>query len=237
MRILTTLGVATATALLTAAATVAQPQTTTPSTTGTTATEDQARTGTTTATSGSSTTDTTGAMDATTTGTTSSSTNTRATTTGRDTGTTSGAASLQGQDAEFLRKAMEGGREEVQKAQDAMQNAQRADTRNAAAMMLKDHQRANEQLERLAQRKGWSVPAAPSMQADQARDQSRSATMGGDFDDRYIADEIRHHRETIALYRAQASGGSDPELTQFARESLPKLEHHLEMLESARTGK
>jgi putative membrane protein len=151
---------------------------------------------------------------------------------------TSGSSNLRGQDAEFLRKAVQGGYEEVQNAQMAIQNAQRAETRDAASMMLEDHQRANQQLASLAQRKGWTIPSASQMESDQARDQSGSTmSSGADFDSRYIAEEIRHHRETIALYRAQVSGGSDPDLRQFAQESLPKLEHHLEMLERANTGK
>ena len=77
-------------------------------------------------------------------------------------GTGSSSASLQGQDAEFVRKALEGGREEVQNAQLALQHAQRAETRNAASMMLEDHQRANQQLEQLAQRKGLSTSESSS---------------------------------------------------------------------------
>ena len=64
-----------------------------------------------------------------------------------------------------------------------------------------------------------------------------SASGSGSFDDRFLADQIRMHREAISLYRAQASGGSDPELRQFARDQLPHLEHHLEMLQGSNTQK
>lgn len=37
--------------------------------------------------------------------------------------------------------------------------------------------------------------------------------------------------------RAQESSGSDPDLRQFARDTLPHLEHHLEMLQGANTQK
>jgi putative membrane protein len=164
-------------------------------------------------------------------------------TTGTDTKTstssvTAGSGTLRGQDAEFLRKAAQAGYEEVQNAQMALQSAQLAETRNAASIMLEDHQRANEQLASLAQGKGWSMPSTSDMESDQARDQSRSSTdAGSDFDSRYVSEEIRHHREAIALYRAQVAGGSDPDLRRFAQESLPKLEHHLDMLEGANTRK
>ena len=154
-------------------------------------------------------------------------------------GTGSSSASLQGQDAEFVRKALEGGREEVQNAQLALQHAQRAETRSAASMMLEDHQRANQQLEQLAQRKGLSTSESSSSataQGDEARSGSSTAG-GGDFDSRFITQEISHHRDSIALFRQQASSGSDSDLRQFATDSLPKLEHHLEMLESANNSK
>jgi len=159
--------------------------------------------------------------------------------------TTGGAASstLRGQDAEFLRQAMQSGQEEVQNAQLALQSAQRSETRNAASMMVQDHQRANQQLEQLAQRKGWAMPASSmssgSAQSDQARSSSSSMSSSGsgDFDSRFVSEEIRHHRDSISLFRSEASGGSDPDLRQFAKDNLPKLEHHLAMLESANARK
>ena len=69
-------------------------------------------------------------------------------------------------------------------------------------------------------------------------DEAMTSTSGsGSFDDRFLADQIRMHREAIALYRAQASGGSDPDLRQFASDQLPHLEHHLEMLQGSNTQK
>lgn len=143
-------------------------------------------------------------------------------------------ASLAGTDATFLQKAMEGGREEVQRAQTAMRSAQRAEVRNVASMMLEDHRRTNEKLAALASRKGWNVPS-DSTTAES--DQARMPAAGPGFDDDYLEDEIRHHRETISLFRAQESTGSDPDLRAFARDTLPALEHHLEMLQGSYSAK
>jgi putative membrane protein len=152
---------------------------------------------------------------------------------------TTGTVSLQGTDATFLRRALEGGREEVQRAEVAMRNAQRAEVRNVASTMHEEHRRSNEKLEQLASRKGWDVPAATDIAAtDTAEsDQQRRMGTGAAYDDNYLEEEIRHHRETIALYRAQTSSGSDPDLRQFAQDSLPTLEHHLEMLQGSLSAK
>lgn len=208
---------AAAAALLTAAASVGQPQSYDP------ATRDQP---TATPPAGSS------AQPSTTPGSSSSTAGSGASSASApSSSTTGGAASrLESVDAEFLRKAVEGGRAEVDAAQLAMRDAQRAEIRNAASMMLEDHRRANQQLEQLAKGKGWALPAATP-----ERDQP--LTKGGDFDSQYVEQQIRAHRETIAMFRAQSAGGSDPELVRFAQDTLPTLEHHLEMLQSANTAK
>ena len=228
----------TTTALLTAAASVAQPQTVDPSTgmtssSSTTTTSNPDTTGTTSTTGTTGTTSTT-ALTPGTLGTPAPSANT-ADRAQSAIGSTAGASRLQGDDATFLQRAMEMGRLEVAHAQAALDGAQRNDTRTAARMLLEDHQRANEQLQQLASRKGWSMPTeSESAESDQAR----AAASAGNFDDdRFMAEQIRMHRDAISLFRAQASSGADPELRQFARDQLPHLEHHLEMLQGQETQK
>lgn len=234
------------TALLTAAASVAQPQTTTgTSTDAPTTTTD-------------SSTQTTPAAADTTTGISnsatrspdrdqSSTTGTTATPTGNDPATTTGSAaaagastmaadanSLQGQDAQFLRQAMESDRMEIASAQAALANAERSETKTAAQMLLQDHQQSSQKLQQLASRKGWPMPVGISSAES---DQARMTSAGAGFDDRFMAEQIRMHRDAIALFRQQVASGSDPDLRQFASEQLPHLEHHLEMLQGSHTRK
>lgn len=224
-------------ALAVGSATWAQstPTTAGSTTTGSTTTEDRAMGTSTpsssTTSSGQSTSSTAATTDSGT-GNTNTTSPTGTTTSGTS-GSTGRTASLAGTDATFLRKAMEGGLEEVQRAQAAMQSAQRAEVRNVASMMLEDHRRTNEKLTQLASSKGWNVPStASTAESDQSR-----MSAGPGFDDNYLEDEIRHHRETISLFRAQASSGSDPDLRQFAQDTLPALEHHLEMLQGSYSAK
>lgn len=137
---------------------------------------------------------------------------------------------LQGQDAEFLRRALQSDRLEIASAQAALNNAQRPETREAARMLLEDHQASSQKLQQLASRKGWAMPAG-GMNAE--ADQARMPAAGADFDSRFTAEQVRMHREAIALFREQVAGGSDPDLRQFAKEQLPHLEHHLEMLQGS----
>jgi len=158
-------------------------------------------------------------------------------TTGTTTGSTAsnGSSTLQGQDATFVRRAAESDRLEIAQAQAALNNAQRSDTKSTARMLVDDHQRSSERLQELASRKGWQWPSSTgSAESDQAR---MTSTSGSNFDDRFMADQIRAHKEAISLYRTEASSGTDPDLRQFARDQLPALEHHLEMLQGTNTQK
>ena len=170
-----------------------------------------------------------------TTGTTMSGSTSSTGTLGGATATTGTSSTLQGQDAMFLQKAAQSGREEVADAQLALQNAQRSETKSVAQMMMDDHKRSNDQLQQLAGRKGWTMPSAGSAESDQSRDLASGGK--SDFDQRYITEEIRDHRDAIAAFRTEATSGSDPDLRQFARDNLPALEHHLEMLQGASSQK
>jgi putative membrane protein len=145
---------------------------------------------------------------------------------------------LQGHDATFLRKAMESDRHEIASAKQALDSAERSSTKATAQMILDDHELSSQQLQKLASRKGWSMTTMPdAAESDQARKSPAPTPGAGSFDDRFTADQIRAHREAISLYRAQAASGSDPELIQFARNRLPHLERHLEMLQGSQTPK
>lgn len=181
-----------------------------------------------TGTTGTSGTNTTGTMNGTSTGATNG-------TLGGSSASTAAGTTLHGQDATFLQKAAQAGREEVADAQLALQNAQRSETKSVAQMMMDDHRRSNDQLQQLASRKGWTWPTGGSAESDQSRDLASGGK--SDFDQRYITEEIRDHRDAIAAFRTEESSGSDPDLRQFARDNLPALEHHLEMLQGANSQK
>jgi putative membrane protein len=82
-------------------------------------------------------------------------------------------------------------------------------------------------LARLAVPTGGPVPAPPAAAAAPP-----SGAASGDFDARWTAEMIAGHERSIALYRAQAQGGDDKDLREFARDTLPTIEHHLAELRS-----
>ncbi|HJU16218.1 MAG TPA: DUF4142 domain-containing protein, partial [Stellaceae bacterium] len=56
------------------------------------------------------------------------------------------------------------------------------------------------------------------------------------FDRDYIDQQIRAHRQAIALFTAEAQGGQNPVLRRLAQQALPILRSHLREAEAIAGG-
>jgi putative membrane protein len=129
-------------------------------------------------------------------------------------------------DIQFVKQATESGRKEVNAARDALPQLKNPALKRIAEMLVNDHSNANVKLSQIAEAKMWPVPAP------QASGPPASGTASGDFDAKWTAEMIAGHERSVALYRAQATGGEDKDLRKYARETLPTIEHHLAELRS-----
>jgi putative membrane protein len=111
-------------------------------------------------------------------------------------------------DVSFVKKATESGRKEVASARDALPQLKNPGLKQIAEMLVQDHSKANAKLSSIAEAKGWPVPAP------QAAAPTPPEGAAG-------------HERSVALYTAQAQGGQDKDLRQYARDTLPTIEHHL----------
>lgn len=138
----------------------------------------------------------------------------------------SGAVGKPIDDVAFVKQATESGRKEVSAARDALPQLKNPELKRIAEMLVSDHGNANAKLSKIAETKGWPIPA-PQSAAPPA-----SGTAASDFDAKWTADMIAGHERSVALYRAQAQGGDDKDLRQYAHDTLPTIEHHLAELRS-----
>jgi predicted outer membrane protein len=127
-------------------------------------------------------------------------------------------------DLAFVKQATESGRKEVSSAREALPQLKKPELKRIAEMLVTDHTGANAKLSKIAEAKGWPVPAPQAVSAPP------SGTASGDFDAKWTAEMIAGHERSIALYRAQAQSGEDEELRKYARETLPTIERHLSQL-------
>lgn len=131
-------------------------------------------------------------------------------------------------DMTFVKQASESGRKEMSSARSALPQLKKPELKRLAEMLVNDHGNANARLAKLAESKGWPVAAAAATPPEPPA----SGTASGDFDARWTAEMIAGHERSVALYRAQAQAGEDPDLRRYARDTLPTIEHHLEELRS-----
>jgi putative membrane protein len=129
-------------------------------------------------------------------------------------------------DIQFVKQATESGRTEVQSAREALPQLQKPELRQIAEMLVSDHSNANAKLSKIAETKGWPVPAPRATAAPPA------GTAATNFDAKWTAEMIEGHEKSVALYRAQATGGEDKDLRKYANETLPTIERHLAQLRS-----
>lgn len=149
-------------------------------------------------------------------------------TTSRDT-STQARQSVPEADRDFMKAAAEAGHAEVQGARLALSKSTSPEVKTYAQMLVDDHTRANTQLEQLAKSKGVKLPTEPSLM-HKGKLQMLKMSKGADFDKRFAEEMgVEAHRKVIELFRDEVANGRDPQIKSFAQETLPKLEHHLEL--------
>jgi putative membrane protein len=151
--------------------------------------------------------------------------------------TTTGATGIavdQG-DAKFATDAANGGLTEVAAGKVAEQKAVNQKVKDFAAMMVKDHGKANDELMAIAKAKNITLPAAPS--EDKQKELSDlSAKSTSDFDKAYVDAMVDGHKKTITLFEDAAKNCKDAELKAFATNTLPTIKGHLAEIEAIKKG-
>ncbi|MDR6941860.1 DUF4142 domain-containing protein [Mucilaginibacter pocheonensis] len=138
-------------------------------------------------------------------------------------------------DAKFATDAANGGLAEVAVGKVAEQKAVNKSVKDFAAMMVKDHGKANDELMAIAKAKNITLPAAPS-DDKQKELTDLSAKTGGDFDKAYVDAMVDGHKKTISMFEDAAKNCKDAELKAFATSTLPIIKGHLTEIETIKKG-
>jgi len=114
--------------------------------------------------------------------------------------------------------------EEVDISRVVAERTSNAQVRAFAQMMVDDHTSANEALASIAASKSVELPAKDTADAD-----GWTKKNGTDLDEDYVKKMVSAHKDAVELFEKEADKGKDAETKAFARATLPKLQHHLEM--------
>jgi putative membrane protein len=131
-------------------------------------------------------------------------------------------------DRQFVMQASAAGLAEVNLGNMAVKQAQNRDVKKFAEHMVKDHTKANQQLNKLADR--LRIPPAQAMDAAHHAVADRLAQMNGaGFDRAFMRQVVKDHEQAVSLFEAEAKHGQDKDLRDFAKKALPTLKDHLKM--------
>jgi putative membrane protein len=133
-------------------------------------------------------------------------------------------------DKAFVQKAMQGGLAEVQLGQIALQKSNNEQVKQFAQRMVDDHGKLNEQMKPIAQQLGVSVPQQPSKK-DSKNIAKMQALSGTDFDQAYIKDMVKDHKQDLSEFQTEASNAQDPNVKSAATEGSKVIAQHLQMIQ------
>jgi putative membrane protein len=132
-------------------------------------------------------------------------------------------------DQHFLTEAMQGDMAEVEMGKLAQQNGQSEDVKQFGQMLQTDHGQHLQQAQQMAQQMGVTPPTAPSAKQKAMHDKL-AKEQGAKFDKAFAKAMVKDHKEDIAKYQKEAK--SKGPLAQFAEQTVPVLQKHLQTAQS-----
>ncbi len=130
-------------------------------------------------------------------------------------------------DKAFLKEAALGGMTEVELGKLATQKASNDAVKQFGQQMVDDHTKANDTLKQIATKESVNVPDSLDSK-HQSRVDKLSKLSGAGFDKAYMKDQLKDHERDANDFKNEAQNGSDPNVQQFASQTLPILQQHLE---------
>lgn len=131
-------------------------------------------------------------------------------------------------DDSFLKMAAQGNQAEISLGQLALQRAESAEVKQFGATMIQDHQKANQEIQQLASKEGVQLPRW--MNEKQKMIQAKLAQLSGPpFDLAYMQYMMKDHRKEVKQFEQTAQQLQNPAVKTWAFNTLPVLQHHLEM--------
>ena len=140
-------------------------------------------------------------------------------------------AKLAPADRQFVRKAAEGGLAEVELGKLASEKADSPEVKQFGQRMVDDHTKANDQLKQVANEKGIPVPDKLSAK-DAATKAHLEKLSGKAFDRAYMRDMVTDHIKDVNEFRMESKNAKDPDVKNFASQTLPTLKDHLKEAKS-----
>jgi len=134
----------------------------------------------------------------------------------------------------FLTEAIQGNFAEVAMGQLAQQNGERSDVKAYGQMLVTDHGGANQKAVEAAKAINVTPPTGPSakQKADMAKIEKQK---GAAFDKAFAHHMVADHKKDIAAYQKESK--KTDAAGQYAKDTLPTLQKHLESAQALEKNK
>ena len=133
-------------------------------------------------------------------------------------------------DKAFVRKALQGGLAEVQLGQLTLQKSNNDQVKQFAQRMIDDHTKLGEQMKPVAQQLGVSDPNGVSKK-DRSTMAKLQALSGPAYDEAYIRDMVKDHKQDLSEFQTEASSGQDQTVKDAANQGSKVIAQHLQMIQ------
>ncbi len=121
---------------------------------------------------------------------------------------------------------------EIEAGKLAMKNAQSAETREFAKMMVDDHTASTSDLKAAAEKSEITVAFPTRLNAEQQSLLDRLARADrADFDRQYMNQQIEGHRNALKVYQEYQMAAEEGALLAFSQKMLPVIQAHYDRLE------
>ena len=137
----------------------------------------------------------------------------------------------------FVEKASVANMFEIESSKLALQKAQRKEVKSFARTMVEDHTKTGEKLKGTLSSSDSN--AKPASELDSKHKQlldKLSNTPTENFDKEYVNIQTDAHKEAVALFSNYSKFGQDAALKDFAGDTLPALEGHLQHVQKLKVG-
>jgi putative membrane protein len=131
-------------------------------------------------------------------------------------------------DRMFVTKALQGGLAEVQLGQLTLQKSDNQQVKEFARKMVDDHTRLGDQMKQVAQQLGVAIPDQPSKKDRQIMAKMQSLS-GSAYDQAYIKDMVKDHKQDLNEFQAEASSGQDQAVKDAATQGSKVIAQHLQL--------
>jgi putative membrane protein len=133
-------------------------------------------------------------------------------------------------DKMFVKKALQGGMAEVQLGQLTLQKSNNDQVKQFAQRMIDDHTKLGDQMKPVAQQLGVSEPDGISKK-DKKTIAKLQGLSGPAYDQAYINDMVKDHKEDLSAFQTEASSGQDQTVKDAANQGSKVIAQHLQMIQ------